>query len=102
MYIQSIDMFSKIYANFSEQKIMLIQNQIPQKIDGYEDKELDLNVIKTTQLWNEFVEGKMLLKIPFKNEIAYPLSLSQILPLNNELFSYIENFFRIIKSIKLN
>lgn len=97
---KSIDMFSEIYANFPKNNIILIQNQIPQKIDGFEDLEIDINVLKTTQLWNSFVEGKTLLNIPFMNEIAYPLSLSQLLPIENALSPYIESFFELINSMK--
>ncbi len=96
---KTIDLFNKIYASFSEKILVLIQNQIPQKIEGYEDMEVDLDVIKSTSLWDEFAIDKNVINIPLKYEIAYPLSLSKLLPLNNEFYQYIAQFYDVVSQL---
>ena len=96
---KTIEMFNKIYNSFIDKYIVLIQNQIPQKVEGYDTMEADLDVIKANDIWNEFITGKQCINIPLKYEIAYPLSLSKLLPLKNELFLYIEEFYNIISKL---
>lgn len=96
---KTIDLFNKIYSSFSEKILVLVQNQIPQKVEGYEDMEVDLDVVEATHMWDEFAVDKNVINIPLKYEIAYPMSLSKLLPLHNEFYQYIAQFYDLIEKL---
>lgn len=95
--VSTIDMYNEIYAHFKGKQIILVQNQIPEPILDSASTEQDLDVKQSATLWNDFIKDKVLISIPLKNEIAYPLSQSKILPLNNLLMDYINQIIEIIQ-----
>lgn len=92
----TIAMYDRIYSKFESKKFIIVQNQIPTPPPGLSDIDLDLDVKKTQNLWKIFVKDKILISIPLKNEIAYPLSQSKIASFKNPLMEYIAEISSLI------
>lgn len=97
--LNTIDLYNKIYAQFKSKKIFIIENQVPEVIPNYKTDLLDLKFNSILKKWDEFLTDKKILSIPLKNDIAYPLSLSKIVPFDNLLFTYITKIAEEITDI---
>lgn len=92
----TIAMYNRIYSKFESKKVIIIQNQIPTPPSGLSKINLDADVEKTINIWRDFVKDKILISIPLKNEIAYPLSRSKIASFENPLMEYIDRISSLI------
>ncbi|MHA1984211.1 MAG: AAA family ATPase [Candidatus Hodarchaeales archaeon] len=97
----TIEMYTNIYSQFKSKEIVIVQNQVPYptKKSSQIDLELDLDIIQTKKIWEEFIQDKKLISIPLENDIAYPLSNSKILPFENIMIKYIEEIANLIKNL---
>ncbi|MFX0091849.1 MAG: hypothetical protein ACFFBD_08820, partial [Candidatus Hodarchaeota archaeon] len=93
---KTIDMYDRIYAQFKNKYIFLVQNQVPTPVEGLSDATLDLDIEEKMKAWAKFVEDKDLVTIPLKNEIAYMLSKSKIIPFDSLLMTYIQQIAALI------
>ncbi|MFX0182276.1 MAG: ParA family protein [Candidatus Hodarchaeota archaeon] len=92
----TIKMYDRVYSEFQNKKIILVQNQIPEPVNNISKSPLDLNIKQAMDKWNDFVKDKLLLTIPLKNEIAYTLSRNKIVPLDNIFMKYIQQISELI------
>lgn len=92
----TIEMYDNIYSHFQSKKIFIVQNQVPQIINNIPTEKLDSDILKSRNNWNTFIQDKKIVSIPLKNEIAYPLSNSKLLPLDNIFISYINQLSDLI------
>lgn len=93
---KTIEMYEKLYAQFKQKKIIIVQNQVPKEVKGYTDIKLDLDIETTLKLWKEFTKDKNLINIPLENEIAYALFRSKLVGKDNLLNNYIEEIADLI------
>ncbi|MFX0091880.1 MAG: tyrosine-protein kinase family protein [Candidatus Hodarchaeota archaeon] len=93
---KTIDMYNKVYSQFKKKQIILIQNQIPPYFEEYSDIELDSDVEETMKAWDKFVKDKTLVTIPLKYEIAFTLSKSKIVKLDNPFMEHIRQIAALI------
>lgn len=94
--LNTIGLYNKIYAQFKSKKMFIIENQVPEIIPNYIPELLDRKFDTTLKKWDEFLHDKKKISIPLKNDIAYPLSLSKVVPFDNLLFTYINKVAEII------
>ncbi|MFW9998133.1 MAG: MinD/ParA family protein [Candidatus Odinarchaeota archaeon] len=87
---KTIDMYDRIYSQFKQRKILIVQNQVPAPIKGVVTSEMDSDVKKTLEAWESFTEGKDIVTIPYTDDIAYTLFISKMAPLNSPFMNYIE------------
>ena len=99
--LNTIDLYNKIYSHFQSKKIIIIENQVPEPIGSYKIENIDRKYISSIERWRDFLKDKKAIQIPLTNEIAYPLSLSKIIPFENLLFSYIKKIFTTINDFRV-
>ncbi|MHA1169139.1 MAG: MinD/ParA family ATP-binding protein [Candidatus Hodarchaeales archaeon] len=94
---KTIYMYEKIYSQFKNRQIILVQNQVPAPVKGIVPTEVDQDVKETLEKWESFIAGKEVIDIPYSNEIAYALFISKIAPLENPFMDYIKEIVSLIK-----
>lgn len=94
---KTIKMYNQVYSQFKSKRILLVQNQIPSPVPKYPDEQLDLDVKNTLKTWKSFSSDKPLITIPLKNEIAYLLSRSKLVPLDSLFMDYIQEITELIE-----
>ncbi|MFW9992740.1 MAG: tyrosine-protein kinase family protein [Candidatus Odinarchaeota archaeon] len=95
---KTIEMYEKVYSLFKNKRIILVQNQVPTPVEGQTDPELDLDVEKSLEKWNAFIKGKVLVHIPYRNDIAYSLFRSKIAREDSPFMRYVEQIAEHIHS----
>ncbi|MHA2329546.1 MAG: ParA family protein [Candidatus Hodarchaeales archaeon] len=93
---KTIDMYNRVYSQFKNKRMILIQNQVPTPIDKYSNLGVDSDVEQALQRWHTFVKDKELLTIPLKNEVAFLLSRSRIAPLNSVFMQHIQKIAELV------
>ena len=76
----TIDLYNKVYSHFQSKKMLIIENQVPEPIASYKIEKVDRKYLNSIEKWKTFLSDKKVITIPLKNEIAYTLSLSKIIP----------------------
>lgn len=94
---KTIEIYEKLYSQFKQKEIIIVQNQVPEVVEKYNEIKLDSDVEKTLKNWDEFLKDKKKMSIPLKNEIAYSLFRSKLLSHDNPLFIYIEELAAFIE-----
>ena len=91
----TIEMYKKIYSQFDNKQIILVQNQVPTPVEGLTLPKRSADVKKAMKEWNDFSNDKELISIPLSNEIAYTLLQSKISTYNSLFMGYIEKIVNI-------
>ncbi|MBD3191117.1 MAG: AAA family ATPase [Candidatus Heimdallarchaeota archaeon] len=94
---KTIKMYNQVYSQFKSKSIILVQNQVPSPVPKYSNEQLDLDIENALKTWESFTSDKQLITIPLKNEIAYLLSRSKLVPLDSLFMDYIQEITELIE-----